>query len=92
MTRGRKTALTIKLTQEERNVLKAWQRSTIIQSGLAKRGRIILLIADGHSVTNIARSVVIRRRYVYKWSERFLEAGLAGLEDKKRSGRPRVLA
>ena len=42
MARGRKTALMIHLTPEDRATLAAWQRSTIIRAGLAKRGRLIL--------------------------------------------------
>lgn len=93
MAAGRKTALTINLTSEERDALEAWQRSTVIQAGLAKRGRIILLVANRNSVTDIARMVGIRRRQIYKWSERFLESRLAGLRDKDGRGRkPHVLA
>ena len=44
MARGRKTALTITLTAEERQTLMAWQRSTTIRAGLARRSRLILLL------------------------------------------------
>jgi len=47
MARGRKTALTMQLTADERQTLMAWQRSTTIRAGRARRGRIILLLADG---------------------------------------------
>ena len=40
MARGRKTSLTIRLTPAERQTLLAWQRSTTISAGLARRGRI----------------------------------------------------
>ena len=47
MARGRKTSLTIHLTPAERRTLLAWQRATTIPAGLARRGRIILLLSDG---------------------------------------------
>src|SRR5262249_44262255 len=47
MPRGRTTALTIQLTPAERQTLLAWQRSPSIPAGLARRGRMILLLADG---------------------------------------------
>ena len=50
MARGRHTALTIRLTADERQTLMAWQRSTTIPAGRARRGRMILLLADGLSV------------------------------------------
>ena len=49
MARGRTTSLTISLTPAERQTLLAWQRSTTITAGLARRGRIVLLRADGMS-------------------------------------------
>jgi hypothetical protein len=81
MARGRKTSLTIDLTREERQTLLAWQRSTTIPAGRARRGRIILLVADGVPLPHIADTVRINRRYVYKWAKRFLRARMAGLTD-----------
>ena len=90
MPRGRKTALTIQLTRVERQTLMAWQRSTMITAGLARRGRIILLVADGVPLSHIAETVGISRRFVYKWAQRFLQDGLQGLEDKPGRGHWRV--
>ena len=86
MARGRKTSLTIHLTPAERRTLLAWQRATTIPAGLARRGRIILLLADGVTITAIAATVGISRRFIYKWAWRFLEQGLAGLADKPGRG------
>ena len=89
MPRGRKTSLTIRLTAEDRQTLLAWQRSTTIRAGRARRGRIILLMADRLSISHIAETVGISRRFVYKWARRFLQDGLEGLADKPgRGGRP----
>jgi hypothetical protein len=82
MARGRKTSFTIRLTPAERQTLLAWQRSTTIPAGLARRGRVILLLADGVPISHIAVTVGIGRRFVYKWVQRFLQAGLEGLADK----------
>jgi len=43
MARGRKTSLVIRLTPAVRQTLLAWQRSTLIPAGRARRGRMILL-------------------------------------------------
>ncbi len=82
MPRGRKTSFTIRLTPAERETLLAWQRATTISAGRARRGRIILLVAEGMSITAIAATVGISRRFVHKWVQRFLQAGLAGLADQ----------
>ena len=90
MARGRKTSLTIPLTPEERQTLLAWQRATIVPSGVSRRARMILLLAEGRSITAIAATVGISRRFVYKWAQRFLEQGVAGLVDRPGRGhRPR---
>ena len=86
MPRGRKTSFTIRLTPAERQTLLAWQRSTTISAGLARRGRILLLLADGATITDLAATVGISRRFVYKWAQRFLEQGVEGLADKPGRG------
>ena len=90
MARGRTTALTIQLTPTERRTLLAWQRATSISAGRARRGRIILLLADGVPITAIAAMVGISRRFVYKWAQRFLAKGMDGLADQPGRGPRRV--
>ncbi len=80
MARGRRTSLTICLTPAQRQTLLAWQRATTITAGLARRARILLLLADGVTITDIAATVGISRRHTYKWVQRFIQAGLEGLE------------
>jgi len=82
MARGRRTSLTIRLTPAERLTLLAWQRATTISAGLARRARMILLLADGVTITDIAATVGLSRRHTNKWIQRFVQEGLAGLEDK----------
>src|SRR2546427_9686736 len=79
MARGRKTSFTIRLTPAERQTLLAWQRSTTIPAGIARRGRIILLMADRVPISHIAATVGISRRYISQWVHRVLHEGLAGL-------------
>ena len=87
MVRGRTTSLTICLTPAERRTLRAWQRSTTtISAGRARRGRMVLLLADGVPITAIATTVGISRRFVYKWVQRLLEKGMEGLVDKPGRG------
>jgi len=87
MPRGRKTSLTIRLTPAQRQTLLAWQRATTIPAGQARRGRMLLLLADGITITDIAAAVGISRRFVYKWVQRFVQEGLEGLQDKSRRNR-----
>ena len=87
MGQGRTTSLTLRLTPAERRTLLAWQRATTtISAGRARRGRIILLVADGVPIAHVATTVGINRRFVYKWVRRFLEKGIEGLTDKPGRG------
>ena len=64
--------------------LQAWQRATTTPAGLARRGRILLLLADRVPISDIALTVGISRRFVYKWVQRFVQEGLEGLIDRPR--------
>ena len=86
MGQGRTTSLTLRLTPEERRLLQAWQRATTISAGRARRGRILLLVADGVPIAHVATTVGINRRFVYKWVQRFLAKGMEGLVDKQGRG------
>jgi transposase len=80
----------IRLTPAERRTLLAWQRATTISAGRARRGRILLLMADGMSISDVAVTVGISRRFVYKWVQRFVTEGVEGLADKPGRGHRRV--
>jgi CRP-like cAMP-binding protein len=93
MPRGRKTSLSIRLTPAQRQTLLAWQRSTAIPAGLARRTRILLLLADGVTITDIAATVGMSRQHVYKWIHRFVQQGVEGLQERpgrrhRRESRP----
>ena len=88
MPHGRTTTLTVALTMGTRQTLEAWQRAQAIPAGQARRGRIILLVADGLPVSQVAARVGISRRFVYKWVARFQAQGLQGLIDLPRHAFP----
>ncbi|WP_084659845.1 helix-turn-helix domain-containing protein [Vibrio sonorensis] len=46
---------------------------------------------DGHSRTQIAKSLKVSRTSVNRWVQSFLEEGLEGLQEKPSSGRPACL-
>jgi hypothetical protein len=87
MARGRRTSLTIRLTPAERQTLLAWQRATTLSAGLARRARIILLLADGLTITAIAATVGMSRPHTSKWIQRFVQERLEGLAEKPGRGR-----
>src|ERR671924_180463 len=86
MARGRRTSFTIRLTPAERRTLLTWQRATTVPAGLARRARLLLLLADGLTITDAAATVGLSRRHTYKWIHRFVQEGLEGLADKPGRG------
>ena len=85
---GRPTSLTIHLTPAERQTLLAWRQDLApISVGQARRGRMILLVADSVPIAHVAVMVGISRRHVYKWVQRFLKEGLQGLAAQPRHDR-----
>jgi hypothetical protein len=89
MARGRKTSVSLRLTPADRQTLLSWQLSSTIPAGRARRGRIIVQLADGVPIAHIAATVGISRRFVYKWVQRFMQDGVEGLADKPGGRQPR---
>ena len=90
--RGRRTSLRVVLTPEERNELERRLRCTTTLSGLARRSRVILGVADGLALVEVARWVGMTEKHVRKWSTRFLNSRLEGLHDRPGRGRKPVFS
>ena len=89
-----RTASVTELTDEQRQQLQRWARSSTVSVRLARRARIILLAAEGMDNHQIAGEVSVGRIQVGRWRKRFAQNGLSGIEaDLPRSGRkPRINA
>jgi transposase len=89
-----RTASVIELTDEQRQQLQRWTRSSTVSVRLGRRARIILLAAEGMDNHQIAGEVGVGRIQVGRWRKRFAQSGLSGIEaDLPRSGRkPRINA
>jgi transposase len=79
------------LTPAEREQLVSWTRSPSLKAGLAQRARVVLLAADGIGTSEIVRRVGVSKPTVIGWRRRFAAEGIAGLDDRPKSGRsPRI--
>lgn len=78
----------IELSAEEEKTLRMWTRAGTTEQRLAKRARIILLLAEGLPVGEVSRQGGMSEISVFKWKRRFLELRLDGLADAPRRGRP----
>ena len=78
----------VEVPPEDRDVLEGWLRSPSLRAGLAQRARIVLLAADGVGTGEIVHRVGVSKPAVIRWKRRYASDGLAGLDDKPKSGRP----
>jgi transposase len=65
-------------------------RSRDSPSGLRQRSELIWMLAGGASLAEASEWVGLHYTNAHIWVKRFREAGLAGLSDHPKSGRPRV--
>jgi transposase len=84
-------AAPVGLREGDREQLERWVRSSTIPAGLAQRARIVLLAADGVSNVEIAERLGVSKPTVTSWRDRYRDGGIAALDDRPRSGRPRTL-
>lgn len=80
----------LKLRRGDRDILECWTRSGTIEARMAKRARIVLMAAEGASNRDIGEVVDLHYNQVGLWRKRYEQAGLAGLGDEERPGRPPV--
>ena len=76
------------LTDEERTKLERLTHAQSAPVRLVRRARIIAAAAIGLTVPAIAKQVSCSEKCVRQWLERFNAAGLPGLDDAPRTGRP----
>ena len=81
----------IVLDAVERSELERLQRTPSVPSGLSRRARVVLLMAKNLPGVEVARMTGYTTVQISRLRRRFAAEGLAGLEDKPRSGRPPVI-
>src|SRR5262245_55532236 len=76
------------LTAEDRSAIEKLSRSRTASAREVERAHIILLASRGTRVPAIAQELALTEITIRTWLKRFNAAGLAGLQDRPRSGRP----
>lgn len=85
-----RVAPAIVLTKEQEAELTGLVRSRLTSVRLSQRAQIVLLAAQGMQNKEIADQLGIGRVQVARWRERYLAAGLAGIERDLPRGAPPV--
>jgi len=77
------------LTDEQRNELRRMSLSRSLPAGDVFRARLILMVAEGRSYTEIQQRLDTTAPTVSRWRQRFAENGIAGLMQERHRGRKR---
>ena len=87
-------APTVALDVETQKQLQALTRAHSTPQALVFRCRLILRLAGSDQPSNlqVANEFACSRNTVMLWRNRFVQDGLAGLQDAPRSGRPRTFS
>jgi transposase len=72
------------LTLLERRELKKRRRSRTLPAEDVRRARLILMLAQGDSYSQIRQTLTCNRSYISRWKQRFVEQRLAGLYARHR--------
>jgi len=85
-------AVSIEISESERETLERWARRRRSAAGLAQRSRIVLACARGATNTAVAVQVGVSVPTVRRWRGRFSQQRLDGLLDEPRPGQPRKIS
>jgi putative transposase len=82
----------VDLTHAERTTLAMWANAGKTEQRIAKRSRVVLLAAEGHSLSVISERVGLSVNRCLKWRKRFIERRIDGLDDDPRQGKPPTIS
>ncbi len=82
----------ITLNDSDRQELERLLRASTTPSGLARRARAVLLMIEGLPGVEVAHRIGYTVVQVSRIRRRFAEGGLAGIQERPRSGRPTTIS
>jgi transposase len=80
-------AMRVSLTPTERSDLEQLLRATSTPSGIARRARCVVMLADGASYAEICAALAVTDGFVARWKQRYQAGGVLALADAPRAGR-----
>jgi putative transposase len=86
---AKNVARPVVLSEEQKAQLESFAASRSLPHAQVERAKIVLKAAAGMQNIQIAEQLSTTRETVGKWRKRFVEAGIEGLYDELRPGRPR---
>src|SRR5918993_3281944 len=80
-------AMRVSLTPTERSDLEQLLRATSTPSGISRRARCVVMLADGASYAEICAALAVTDGFVARWKQRYQAGGVLALADAPRAGR-----
>lgn len=80
-------AIPIELSEEERIELQIIARSTRAEHRMVHRAKIILMLSEGKTYSEIKQALSTNHQAIAKWKKRYIEHGIAGLKDASGRGK-----
>jgi transposase len=77
----------LEISEEDKRELQVLSRSTRAEHRLVFRAKIILLLSQGKSYSEIKIELSTNHQAIAKWKKRFQEHGISGLSDLSGRGR-----
>lgn len=81
----------VALAEADRSGLERFQRSPSVASGISRRARAVLLMAQQMPGVEVARLTGYTPVQISRIRKRFAEEGIDGLQERPRSGRPPII-
>ncbi len=85
-----RTAKPIAHTSSDKVALLKIVNAHTSEQRMVRRATIVLMLMEGRQIKDVAEELNEGTNTVTKWRNRFNERGLNGLQDEKRSGKPKV--
>lgn len=83
-----RNAATLAITEQQKVELTGIAQSRALPAGYVFRARLILLLAEGHSFSTIGRRLDTTTPTIIRWKQRFLAAGVDGLDTNHPGQKP----
>jgi len=80
----------IALTAEQKEELLLISRSTKAEHRMVYRSKLILMVSEGKTYSQIQSELTTNREAISKWKRRFIESGVDGLKDKAGRGKEKA--
>jgi transposase len=80
-------AMDLSLSLAARRDVEQLLRQATLSQAIARRGRVILALADGQTYAQIGAALAVTDRFIAQWKRRYVEGGILALADAPRAGR-----